>query len=776
MNFSQSSLELLWLFCFLRAVNPRSRNRVPFLIPAAVILATILLRLWNPDILTRFENVSYDLRVRSALRFPGPVATNLGFVYIDEETIRAVRDGDFEYKYGLYWPRQVYGRVVEELAAQGVRAVAFDVAFGERRPDHPLVRMGDGFAMESDEFFALQMRQASNTIVAVTPELTLPALFRTNAVAVGDIQTEKDSDGTLRRVRAFRTYRQWHPGFLKAQADPDIQADLVHARVEPGQVTISGAGGAKFTVPLDEHGDFDLADLGGEQLPPGTPRKAKPFVSERVWHMGIVLAARELDLDLEHADVDLAAGRIILRGPGGVERRLPVDRDGFFLIDWCLPPTDKRIFARPMHLVLAQDYHRLKGEGDFVETNGWRGKLAVVGSAVAGGNDLTDHGATPLQNDTLLVSKHWNVANSIITGRFIRRLTLAEEVLLIIGLGALSGVLTWRLRAGPSAVAIGLTGALFIAACFAAYIWGRLWIPLVLPGTGALAVTWASLTAWRVLFEQTERKRVKSVFSKIVSPDVVHELLQAEKLSPLNGARREVTVFFADVRGFTEFTDKSHEAALQHIRSHHLGDADAAKYFDQQAAEALSTVNQYLARVADTVKQHGGTLDKYIGDCVMAFWGAPTPNAQHASACVRAAIDAQRGIHELNELRAAENRRIEAENAAATASGQPSKPLLPLLSLGTGINTGLATVGLMGSDAHILNYTVFGRDVNLASRLEGVSGRGRIIISEATYQHLRRDDSKLAATCVELPPVEVKGIREAVRIYEVPWRQQPVGN
>jgi len=136
---------------------------------------------------------------------------------------------------------------------------------------------------------------------------------------------------------------------------------------------------------------------------------------------------------------------------------------------------------------------------------------------------------------------------------------------------------------------------------------------------------------------------------------------------------------------------------------------------------------------------------------------------------VRAAIDAQRGIHQLNEERAVANQRIQEQNKSRT-EGTPEQPLLPLLALGTGINTGLATVGLMGSDAHILNYTVFGRDVNVASRLEGVSGRGRIIISEATWKHLIRDDPALAATCAELPTVEVEGIREAVRIYEVPWR------
>lgn len=747
-------------------MNLRLLKRVPLLITAAVIGLTIIFRLVNFDFLDRLENASYDLRARTALWFNPPVATNFGFIGIDEATIRDVRNGVFGYKHGLYWPRQVYGRAVEELAAQGAKVVAFDVAFGELRHDHPLVKMADGVLVESDEFLAVQMRRASNTVLATTSDLALPDLFRTNATAIGDIQTEQDSDGILRRVKAFRNYPRWHPAFLQVEADPEMGIDLKQARVEPGRIVLPRLDGSEIPVPLDAEGNFDLADFGG-----GASRKAKPFTEELVWHMGIVIAARELNLDLNRAEIDLKAGRIVLRGEGGVERVLPVDRDGFFLIDWCLPWTDPRLFVCPMGAVLAQDYQRLQGQAP--ETNAWRGKLVVVGSMVAGSNDLTDRGATPLLKDTLLVSKHWNVANSVITGRFIRRFTLIEELALIVVLGALSAWLTCQLRALPATASVAVLAVIFVAVCFGAYVQWRIWVPFLFPGVGAGAATWGCLTAWRVLFEQTERQRVRSVFSRIVSPNVVHELLQAEKLSTLNGARREVTVFFADVRGFTEFTDKSHEAATQHVRANQLGDAEATAYFDLQAAMALATVNLYLARVGDTVKQHDGTLDKYIGDCVMAFWGAPTPNPRHALACVRAAIDAQRGIHELNELRAAENRRIEEENKTRLATGQPLDPLLPLLALGTGINTGIATVGLMGSDAHILNYTVFGRDVNLASRLEGVSGRGRIIISEATHAMLRRDDLKLAATCIELPAVEVKGFREPVRIYEVPWRIGP---
>jgi len=180
-----------------------------------------------------------------------------------------------------------------------------------------------------------------------------------------------------------------------------------------------------------------------------------------------------------------------------------------------------------------------------------------------------------------------------------------------------------------------------------------------------------------------------------------------------------------------------------------------------------------LTPLSRVIYKHHGTIDKYMGDCIMAFWGAPTPNEEHALACVRAAIETQRAINELNQRRMAENSQREIENRARLSAGLPPKPPLRALQLGTGINTGLVTVGLMGSDVHQYNYTVFGREVNLASRLESVSGSGRIIISDTTYNHLLREDPVLALTCIEMFPVTVKGIRDAVRIHEVPWQTPP---
>jgi class 3 adenylate cyclase len=713
--------------------------------------------------------MTYDMRARQALKLSPTVATNLGFVFISDASMDFVlTNSPIGYRYGLKWPRSVYGRLLEELAAQGARAVSLDIIFGELRPDHPPVHMADDRLVESDDFFALQMRRANNVILAVPEDLTPPPLFLTNALAMGDISTHKDyPEGILRRAQAFRISRKWHSAFRQLAADPGFGVDLRLARVESGQVILPRSDADDIKVPLDQEGNFDLTAFSGDKLPPGAARNAKPFTEERVWHMGIVLAALGLNLDLARAEVDLAKGRIALRSPGGVERIIPVDAGGYFYIDWCMPPNHPQLTQEAIQGLLLQDYLRLKGHTNELQ-NRWQGKLAVVGSS-ATGSDLADRGATPLSPDTFLVSEYWNVANSILTGRYIHRAPLEVELALIVFLGSIAAVLTWNLRVLAASALVTLLVVVYVVFGFVLYAQTRYWLPLVLPVSGALLMTHVCLVTWRVVFEQAERRRVKSIFSKIVSPKIVNELLAAETLS-LGGARREVTVFFADVRGFTELIDTSQERVAEYVRKNNLAGPVAEAAFDEQARETLDTVNLYLGLVADTVIKHDGTWDKFIGDCVMAFWGAPAPNSNHALACVRGAIDAQRAVYQLNQQRSTENKKRELENLARISAGLRPKPPLAVLLLGSGINTGMATVGLMGSAAEMQNYTVFGREVNLASRLENASGRGRIFIGQTTYQHLLRDDPVLAATCVELPLRDLKGFRAAIKAYEVPWR------
>jgi CHASE2 domain-containing sensor protein len=406
-------------------------------------------RLWHPDFLEQLECKTYDLRVRTARKYPAPVATNLAFVAMADSSIKVIRSGKLLGRpYGLYWPRHVYGRAVEELSAQGAKTIAFDVLFGELRPDHAQVQMADGTLMMSDDFFALQMRLAGNVITAFTPE-TIPAdLFTTNSLALGDITTERDSDGVLRRIKSFNL--QWHPVFKSASHQFGL--DLTEARIEPDKIVLPLPDGTNLTVKLDRNGNFDLTPFVGDEIPPGFKRYDQPY--RRVWDLGIVLAAQELKLDLARATVDLPGGKIILRGTNGIERTLPVDAHGFFYINWQLTEDDPRMAYAPIEDVLKQDKLRLLDQTNGLRDD-FRGRLVVIGSK-AEGNDLSDHGATPLSNDALLVSKHWNVASSVITGRFIHRASLPLELALLVFLGLVTTILTSELRAWAAFFAVVL--------------------------------------------------------------------------------------------------------------------------------------------------------------------------------------------------------------------------------------------------------------------------------------------------------------------------------
>ena len=603
------------------------------LVPAFIVLGALallfLLRFLDPDLFDRVERMTYDMRVRAALKHPAPVATNLGFVYIDEQSIRRVWDRSVGLHFGLLWPRQVYGRLVDELSLQNAKAVGLDIIFAELRTDLAEVELSNGMFTNSDALFAMQAHHASNVVIAVTKDTVPPSLFVTNAAALGHIWSTNDADGVLRRAQAFVMVRRWHSAFRQVEADPDFGVDLRLARVEPGRVVLPRQGVPDITFPLDADGTFDLADFGGDQLSPGTSRRAKPFTEERVWHMGIVLAARELGLDLDRAEVDLKEGRITLRGPGNLSRVLPVDRDGYFYIDWSVTPNDKRMTRGAIESLLAQYYHRLKGETNELE-NRWSGKLVVVGSGALEGNNIADTGATPFSQHTLLVSKHWNVANSVITGRFVRRTSAGLDFALISLMAAIVAIFAARAPVIRANFYVAGLSVVYVVVAFVVYVQSRFWIPIFLPLMSGV-LTYVAVLGWRLLFEEAERRRIKSVFGTVVSPKILDVLLESPRLA-LGGARREITVMFADVRGFTELTDTSQARVAEYVRSKTSPATPPKLVSMSRPARPSKRLTPTWGSLRMPCLIYDATLDKFIGDCVMAFWGAPAPQPNHAVA------------------------------------------------------------------------------------------------------------------------------------------------
>jgi len=752
-------------------VQFKRATSVPVLIAASVILAVCLFEIFQVPFLQQLELHSYDARVKLARRLEHhlPSATNLAFVEVNDQTIASINNGLLGQKYGLYWPRHIYGRALKELSTEGAKAVAFDVMFGERRTDHAPVTLPDGSEIGSDEYFAHELDAADNAILAADKDLMPHRYFRTNAWSVANITVQRDVDGVLRRDQPFKDYRIWHPFVL--QFANEYNLDLTKTVLQTNKLIFARKREDKredkpLIFSLDGDGRMQTSEFENP-VQPNHPPNFLPFTTYRAWSLGIVLAARELGLDLD--DPTITPHKIVLNGTNGVTRTIPVGSDGTFFIEWSLPVNDPRLAEGSLEELLICQQYREQGKAIPSEwQNRFKNKLVVIGST-ATGNDLADLGATPLNKETFLVSKHWNVANSIITGRFITRASLPFTLALIIVLGVASSWITWRIsRPFLGTLLIATLWIAYVAVAAVLYLQYRYWLPIIMPMLCSASATHVATVTYRSIFEQSERKRIKSVFSKVVSPVIVNELLKTEGVR-VDGVRRRITVYFADVRGFTELTDTMQQTADAYIRDNKLTGDAAEAYLAEQARETLNTVSTYLSIIADTIKQRNGTFDKYIGDCVMAFWGAPVSNPRHAVDCVLAAIDAQRGLAAINVQRKAENVRRTEENIQRAAMNLPALPLLPVLSMGSGINTGNAVVGEMGS-AEQTNYTVFGREVNLASRLEGVSGHGRIIIGESTYLDLKEHEPTLAATCIELPPKEVKGFRTAVKIYEVPWK------
>jgi adenylate cyclase len=228
-------------------------------------------------------------------------------------------------------------------------------------------------------------------------------------------------------------------------------------------------------------------------------------------------------------------------------------------------------------------------------------------------------------------------------------------------------------------------------------------------------------TSYRFFSEEREKRRARETFSRFLAPKIVEDVLAAGGAVQLGGEKRVLTVLFSDVRGFTSMAERLDPRAL------------------------LELLNEYLTPMTEiVVSGHEGTLDKYIGDAIMAFWGAPRAQPDHA---LRACGAALAMLDALGPLR-----------ARWRARG------LPDVDVGIGVNTGPMSVGFVGSEDRFYNYTVLGDAVNLASRLEGANKEygTRVVLGPATHALV-----KDAVVARELDLVRVKGKREPVQIHEL---------
>jgi adenylate cyclase len=355
----------------------------------------------------------------------------------------------------------------------------------------------------------------------------------------------------------------------------------------------------------------------------------------------------------------------------------------------------------------------------------FKGKIVLVGASATGIGDMR---STPFGGISYPgVEIHANVIDNILNRHFLLRGAnqVAVDLLLILLFGLPLGL--WLALAQPRSMLYGVLLLVpFSLGVWFAFLRGW-WLNFIVP-SGTLVANVGFVAVYRALVEEKEKRRVRGAFQQYLSPEVIRRLLENPDL--VRPRKTEITVMFSDVRGFTTISEK----------------------LDAQELAAL--LNEYLTDMTQIVFRHNGTLDKYIGDAVMAFWGAPFEEPGHPTHACHAALEMIARLKEMQKKWKSEGR--------------------PVLDIGVGLCTGVASVGNMGS-ALRYGYTALGDTVNLSSRLEGLNKEyaTHILLSDTTYVAV--EDPLLIFR--ELDLIRVKGKLQPVTLYElVAARGTPEGD
>ena len=600
-----------------------------------------------------FEDLSVDARLR--LRKPQPVS--------DEVRLVGISDRDIE-TFGQ-WPmqRSIHGKMLEILRATGAKHTTFDVVFAEASADAQQdAELKTAIEKRHDVTLAYHFEQAEAGKATASED-------RAHFIAKEDAgQYGLDVNATefVRGIMPVPPFAKLPVGYGSVNVVPD--ADGVIRR-----------------VPLF------FAHQG----------RLYPSLA-----MQTIIAA----LGLEPGAISVVPGKevTLVNTPHGT-LRIPIDEQGQYRINF-LGNLDA--------FIPGLDYFDLYQAVE-TEDAAYReqvaaalsNRIALVGIASTGNTDMatTSIGRIPG------VAVQATVVSNILAGNHLRFLPRWQQMLLIISAGTLLGLGMW-----PARVWIGI--AVFIAVsvlwCWAAFqaANANLMLPLV-PVLAAFGGSTLILLGLEAAMMKKDRSRVVSVLGRYIARPVLERLVDTDKSAPASTERRELTIFFSDIRGFTAWTERA------------------------EPDEVASRLNEYFAAMTPLIERHCGTLDKFIGDCVMVFFGAPAADEKHALHAVQMALDMQQEMTRLNE--------------------SWRKRGYDPLHIGIGIHTGFVTVGNFGS-SDFLDYTVIGRAVNLAARSESQAEGGKVLISARTHS-LVRDEVKTEPH----PDLVLKGIPDPQVVWEV---------
>jgi len=629
----------------------------PLKISIVLVILALVVFFMDPHFLRFMELKALDLRMVS--RGQLPTTGQVIIATVDEKSLSEI---------GRWpWSRSMTAKLVDSLKEYGAKAVGFDIVFAE--PEQSA-------CPSADAILAKSVKSAKN--------VSLGYFFHTSMKDVEFLTEEYiNASGSLIGGSMYSMVREkGHEGdynLITAYAPvPSIKA-----------IAESGENCGYFNAFPDPDGVIRWSPL------------VIKFQDNFYYSLPIALLMQYLDYPM----IVLNLAEFGVDGVMLGDLRIPTDEIGRLLINYLGPAK-----TFPHYSISDIIAGRLSPELI-------KGKIVIVGATATGIYDLR---VTPFSPVYPGVELHATVVENILQGNFLEQSawTTFIDICGIIFFGMIIGIAIPRLKALQGILLVMVLLGGFVAGNTLIFAKYNTWLNMVYPVLTMMTI-YLVITVYRYFTEEREKKKIRGAFQYYLTASVINELLKDPTKLKLGGDKKDLTVMFSDIRGFTTISEKLTPEELVHL------------------------LNEYLTAMTDIVFKYEGLLDKYIGDAIMAVFGAPVDQPDHAMRSCRTALEMMATLKGLQQKWAAEGR--------------------PFVDIGVGINSGDMVVGNMGSNMRF-DYTVMGDNVNLSSRLEGINKEygTHIVISEFTYEVVKEE-----VFCRELDAVRVKGKKLPVKIYEL---------
>lgn len=642
---------------------------------AALVSALIVLALSNNRAADWLESGTYDARVRLTAQ---PTADpDIVIIDVDDASFDAMKQKGWRWP----WTRRAWAATVRHIAPGKPRAIVFDVIFGGRESE------------AVDNEFAAEMKSAGNVVLAYT-----------------------FSESEVEEVDPSAKMERW-----KLLERENIPAGSLGEAISPEKYVFNG--------PLPEFADAaaGMGSIGAAIDRDGAIRRV-PLEFRHDEHAYQSLASRTVSL------VRGDAKRVSGLQPGhykldAASAAIPTDAEGRLLLVWhknlpCKPdprncPAEgsfayKRVPIWQIFCSLAPAQCDPSVEKFAPEY--FRGKIVIIAASAAGSYDVHP---TPFKGVAPGFIAHATAMDNLLHGEAMRPAPRWFLPLAVFAMALASALILARIQSTTADLtATVLLLALYTSICFWAFAEWSLWLPLV-PPAAALVLSYFATGAVRYATTGRELRQTRGTLDRYISPQLVNYVLGHLDTINLRGEKRELTIFFSDVRNFTTLTEGT------------------------DPMELIALLNEYLTAMTEIIFKYDGIVDKFIGDGILAYWGAFTPGRNHALLASQASLEMLERLRALNESWKAQGRKQ--------------------LDIGIGLNSGEVIFGNVGSGRKI-EFTVIGDPVNLASRLEGLNKEFKtsIIISEFTLALLGE-----RARARALGGVKVKGKTVETAVFEL---------